>query len=635
MCGIYGTWDQDGGSVDIGAVRAAVGAMRHRGPDDEGYLLVDTRAGRVVECGGDDTTASLGLPHIARFEGESFDLVLGHRRLAILDTSPAGHQPMGGAGGWIAHSGEIFNYRELRERFGPRDWRSGSDTEVLLAAVERFGAEELPLHLNGMWGFAHYDPERRRLLLSRDRFGIKPLYLHRDGSTLTFASEIRAILASGVRPSWNEGALFDFLAWGMSDHDARTCFEGVHALRPGHQLLIEDGEERMLRYWDPSTGAELVGDEPRLAPMNVSDPRRDVVETGLARSVELRLRSDVPVGTCLSGGIDSSSVVGLMHALEPSAAVHTFTAAFEEPAIDERRYADVMNRTVGAQAHVVAPDAAGLFEALEQLTRHQELPFHSSSVYAQWRVMQLARATGVRVLLDGQGGDEVFSGYPRATDAYLASLLRRGRLGRFLSESSRVPGGRGRAFRSLLGTAQRADAPSWLHSDFVASRRGPEPWRYPRAASLTEMMATDLEFRLPALLRYEERSSMAFGMEARVPFLDDDLVRFAYSLEDDDRVRDGVGKFVLREAMRGTVPDQILDRSEKIGFPTPQTRWLLDDEWSRAKALALDGFGSLPFAHQGRLREMVDDLGSGRRRDTDGLWRCISVAAWADAFLRP
>lgn len=633
MCGIFGTWNQDGDPVDLAAVRAAVASMRHRGPDDEGYLLVNTREGRIVDCGGDDSPPALGLPHIARFEGEVFDLVLGHRRLAILDTTPAGHQPMAGPGGWIVHSGEIFNYRELRGELGSRDWRSGSDTEVLLAAADHFGPEELPIRLNGMWAFAHYDPERRRLLLSRDRFGIKPLYLHRQAGTLTFASEIKALLATGIRPAWNEGALFDFLAWGMSDHDARTFFEGIHAVRPGHQLLVEGGRERTIHYWDPSAGVDCVSGEP--VGRDSVGPRANAVRRVLERSVELRLRSDVPVGTCLSGGVDSSSVVGLVRALEPDVQVRTFTVAFDEAEIDERRFAEMANLAVGANAHAVVPDASGMFRSLGDLTRHQEAPFHSSSVYAQWRVMELARENGIRVLLDGQGGDEVFSGYPRAIDAYLASLLRRGRLRRFLAASGRVPGGRSRAVRSLLGTAQRADPPPWLRPDFVSSACGPEPWRYSRTASLTEMMASDVTFRLPALLRYEERSSMAFGMESRVPFLDDDLVRLAYGLDDGDRIRDGLGKAVLRDAMRGTVPDPILDRPEKLGFPTPQARWLLRDGWPHAKALALDGFGSLPFAHQGELHRMVDDLDAGHRRDTDALWRCISVAVWADAFLRP
>jgi asparagine synthase (glutamine-hydrolysing) len=624
MCGIFGIWERDGGAVDLGRVQQAVASMRHRGPDDEGYLLIDTESGRMVPCAGDDTVASLGLPHIRSFAAERFDLVLGHRRLAILDTSSAGHQPMVGERCAIVHSGEIYNFDALRERV-PRRWRSTSDTEVLLALLEADDPHEEPderlPRLDGMWAFGMWDPAARRLLCARDAFGMKPLHYTDTGHRFVFASEMKAILAyTGERARPHAPSVLDFLAWGMTDHHDEAFIEGIRVLAPGGSLWVDADGARPGRG---NTGHKV--------PLVAQDtPWADVVRDLLDGSVRARLRADVPVGTCLSGGIDSSSVISLVSTARRETGGEvpaTFTAVFEDPALDERRYARAVVEATGASWHQVTPSGAGLFETLPTLLWHQEAPFVSSSVYAQWEVMAAAKAAGVTVLLDGQGGDELFAGYPQHLDRYLRRLLVTGNFGRFAREAS-AGGGLAAGLRRALHDP-RTPPPAWLDPAFAGASRSPEVWRYPRNATLAQMLETDLRFRLPSLLRYEERNSMAHGVEARLPFLEDALVGWAANLPDAAKIHDGVQKAVLRDAMRGVVPDAILDRRDKVGFATPQRAWLLE-ELPRVRALVLDDV----FLGSGYVEPTAIRTGMERPAglDPDVVWRWVAMASWLEAF---
>lgn len=613
MCGIFGVWHREGGRVDVERLQSAVGSMRHRGPDDEGYLLVDTRSGRAVECGGDDTAHGLNLPHVSTLAGEEFDLALGHRRLAILDTSVAGHQPMLGERCAIVHSGEIYNFEDLRHGLQTR-WRSRSDTETFLAAFEAFGPA--PLDLDGMWGTAIWDPEARRLYCTRDRLGMKPFYYSEASGTFVFSSEIKGILAYLRKEAHADPlAVRDYLAWGMTDHREGTFVEGVKALGPGRALWVEKDRTR-------ETGGPAARDR-------LSGPDASVREL-LADSVSRRLLSDVPVATCLSGGIDSSSVLALAAGARRASAGEapdSFTAVFDDPKIDERRFAMLAAGAAGSTWHEVRPSSDDLFAHLGDLSRVQEAPTISSSSFAQWELMRQARAAGVRVLLDGQGGDELFAGYPQHLDRSLRMALRHVRLGRFRSLSQHAGGWVAATRRALRDP--RTSVPSWVSSD-LAAKADPQSWRYPRDATLGQMLEVDLRYRLPALLRYEERSSMAHGVEARLPFLDDRLIELAGHLPDEAKIGRIGQKAVLRNAMREVVPTEIIERRDKIGFATPQRDWLLAER-SRVREIVADNLllGS-GFVEPEAVRKMLD--APDPEADTDAWWRVMSLAVWLDGF---
>jgi len=660
MCGIFGIWQLDARPVDLPAVQRAVTSLRHRGPDDEGYLLVNTQTGRVVECGGKDTDERLGLPGIDEFFGEAFDLVLGHRRLAILDLSPAGHQPMATSDStvWIVYNGEVYNYLELRSELNSygHKFHTDSDTEVILAAYQQWGPACLT-RFNGMWSFVLYDARRRSLLCTRDRFGIKPLHYVLQNGTFVFASEIKALLRLGASErSPDCAAIFDYLVWGLVNHSQHTFFEGVDSLPPGRYLLLQDGQLELHRFWDLERATEEY-DVRGWEAQQIAGQFREL----LTDAVRLNLRSDVPVGTCLSGGVDSSSIVCLGNLLmfgEERLPAHivgdrqkTFTACFDDPRIDERRYVEVVVKATGAEAHSTFPRPEHLFEIMPRLMWHQEEPFASTSIYAQWHVMELANQHGVTVLLDGQGADEMMAGYPGAWSVYLGALLRSGRWRTLLREAQQYQGtelgergqlaGLRRAVLSALPAqlknclkVVRGDRwPTWLNLEFVQAHSKRSGLPHQANGSLRTFLLNQMAYHLPALLRYEDHNSMAFSLEARVPFLDYRLVSFVFALQDHQRIFRGVSKAVLRRAMEGIVPETILNRRDKIGFATPEEAWLRGPLWPQVKEILFsDGFRSLPFFTHAKVHDLLRAYQQGHLEISGILWRWVNLGMWMQTF---
>jgi asparagine synthase (glutamine-hydrolysing) len=594
MCGIFGVWQGDGRPVDTGALVRATAALRHRGPDDEGYLIADTHRGTAVAASGDDTSPELGLPHVGRVVPG--DLAFGFRRLSILDLSPAGHQPMASADGrfWLVFNGEIYNYVELRhelEGMG-HSFRSGSDSEVLLAAHAAWGRDCLA-RLNGMWAFAIWDVRERTLFLSRDRFGIKPLLYARVGQTIAFSSEAKALLAAGIVPfAPDEKQLQRFLETGLMPSPSRgeTFFANIAAVPPAHSLLISRASVELVRYWSiphAETDAETDVSTDR-AIEEYSDLFHD--------AVRLNLRADVPVGTCLSGGLDSSSIVASI-ARAGRIDQRTFSAVYDSDGRwNEREQIDRVLRSVDVQAVFTRPTRESLWEDLPALAHSQEEPFETTSIFAQWCVMRAARQAGVTVLLDGQGADEILAGYQdTAFPSYaLDTLLRDG------------PGAGLRAMREY-GVRLPALVRAFAH-------RFPTDARY---RNLDELLRYQMTERLPLLLRYEDRSSMAFSIEARVPFLDHRLVEYVFRSAAGLRVRDGWSKWLQRKAIDGALPSVVVWSRDKIGFETPQSDWL------RASG-----------------RELAEWKGEAARRlDVDrhwrgpaAIWRVVSATAWLRAM---
>jgi len=651
MCGIFGIVRFGGRPVDLAALAGAVRTLRPRGPDDEGYLLADMRAGRTLACGGADTAAALRLPPLGSAADGAFDAALGFRRLSILDLSPAGHQPMSTPDGryHIVFNGEIYNYVELREELealGHR-FRSRSDTEVLLAACTRWGTAVLG-RLVGMFAFAVLDVARRMLLLARDPFGIKPLYYATRPDGFAFASEIKALLElPGIKRRVNPQRLYDYLRFGVTGHGADTLLAGVRRLPAAHWLRLDldrPYEAVPVRYWAPRLDRRT-----DLSFEGAAERFRDL----LMENLRLHLRSDVPVGVALSGGIDSSAIVTAMRRLQgPALDIHTFSYIADDPALTEEPWVDVVAAAAGARAHKVHPDPQSLVDDLDHLIHVQDEPFGSTSIYAQHRVFRLAHEAGIKVVLDGQGADELLGGYRFYLGARLASLLRRGCVGeaaRLLNYARRLPGASalGTFFYTLVFLAPPSlrvplmrlagedPVPRWLNAPWFAVRgvqsRAPLP--YADARNLHEQLAWSLvEVGLPELLRYEDRNSMAFSIESRVPYLTPALADFVFSLPEDYLIgTDGTTKAVFRRAMRGLVPDVVLDRRDKIGFATTEHRWLADlrgwvDETLRT------GAAEIPVLDARAAAEEWDALLQRRIRFDFRVWRWINLIRWARRF---
>ncbi len=433
MCGITGLLSLQGAPIDPTVLQRMTDRQAHRGPDGEGFLL---------GWEGGSGFAHKLVPHTREWDGRApVRLALGHRRLAILDLSDRGLQPMSAGDGkcWIVFNGEIYNHRELRTELEGRGYAFGTrtDTEVLLQAYREWG-EDCLARLQGMYAFAIWDGASRRLFAARDRLGIKPFYYATPEGVFAFASEMKALLACpGLDTTPDDEAVVGFLIHANCDYGARTLLRSVKALPPGHCLTVHaaTGQVDVRGYWQLTPEhANGVRDSVRL----------DGLRTLLTSTMQSHLVSDVRAGSCLSGGIDSSTVVSLIGKIwreQPDQATAlgdrflTFTSCWKYPELDERTYADVVARSAGAESHLVFPSAEDFWETFPKMAWHQDMPFASLSYYAQWSVMRTARDAGVKVLLDGQGGDEVFGGYAKFRYAYLASLLRSGRLLRFAREA--------------------------------------------------------------------------------------------------------------------------------------------------------------------------------------------------------
>ena len=611
MCGIAGIFEKTAPRADEAAIRAMTDAVAHRGPDGSGTFL----HGR---------------------------LALGHRRLAIIDLGESGHQPMHyGDGALTGHgaltlvfNGEIYNYLELKselERAGYA-FRSRTDSEVILAAYARWG-EECVNRFNGMWAFALFDRARNSVFCSRDRFGVKPFYYIDTPGRFAFGSEIRQLLPLLGKRAADRERLLDFVMTGMADHTTGTFFTGVSKLPAGHNLVFSLADSRFAIRPFYRLGVDEAAR--RLGREQAVEQFRE----SLSDAVRLRLRSDVPVGTCLSGGVDSSSVATLAAPLYSAQAGRPFcaiTAVSEEEATNEARYAEQVARHSAMSWLTVRPTYGDFVETLPAVVRAQEEPFGSTSLTMQYCVMRTARAHGIPVLLDGQGGDETLLGYNKYYAAAILTALRR-RGVRAALRSVRD------ARRNNAGMGLRATAKYLIGStlaplrwqyylrrhDYLRSSPAMPSWirDYAKAAR-DEFTVQAMEIgatNLPVLLRYEDKNSMAHAVETRLPFLDYRVLEMALSLPIDYKIHEGWTKWVLRAGMAGRMPDEIVWRRNKLGFESPERLWLAQHRAPmRAAVLASPQLGEICVPR--KLEARFDAL------DARARWRLYSVALWEREF---
>ena len=601
--------------------------MRHRGPDDTGDVAI---------VNGRATT------------------VLGHNRLSIIDLSPQGHQPMQSPDGrfTLVFNGEIYNYKELRAELAGlgASFHSDSDTEVLLHAWATWEESCLP-RLDGMFAFAVHDRKKNTLTCARDPFGVKPFLYSWENGEFLFASEQRALIqlrGSAPQADWQKG--YDYLVHGDYDSDDRTFFAGVRSLPPGCSIKVLIDSSRLEapgRWWTPATRQSS-----RLPFAEAADALRHE----FLQNVRLQMRSDVPIGVALSGGIDSSALACAMRHIEPDAPINTFSFVARGTAVSEERWVDAVNAHVRARVHKVTAGGDDLARDLDDMILAQGEPFGSTSIYAQYRVFKLARDAGVIVTLDGQGADELLGGYIGYPGQRLLSLLEQARLLQaaafarnwsnwpnrnlpwalmFLGEAM-LPAALSRHARKAVG---KDAAPRWIKKGMLRDagvRFRPPPITMPRrqrGRRVVERLAYALQDRgLPALLRHADRNSMNFSVESRVPFLSTRMAELTYSLPEHYLVSsNGETKSVFRAAMRGLVPDAILDRRDKVGFSTPEREWLteISDQlrnWLRPAA-------NIPFIDERSMQQEFDAVMSGRRPFTWQVWRWVNYVRWHHNFV--
>ncbi|HOM16770.1 MAG TPA: asparagine synthase (glutamine-hydrolyzing) [Thermoguttaceae bacterium] len=652
MCGILGIFPD--GEVDLHLCQKALQRLRHRGPDDEGYLVF--KEDRLFPALGAESMEELRseMPLLEAMPFRGGNGLLGHRRLSIIDLSPSGHQPMSYAEGdvWIVYNGEVYNYIELREELQQEGFslKTQSDTEVILAAYVKWGKQCLH-RFNGMWGFCIYDRKKHILFCARDRWGIKPFYYLFDGKNFAFASEIKALALLPWGPGQpNPHAVIPYLYFGMHDFTDETFFTSIRQLPPGHCLEF-DLRRRTLqveKFYHLEFNPSLEETTPEQE-KECTEKFRALFED----AIRLRLRSDVPVGSCLSGGLDSSSIVCTAAkkwwdhpSFVPqrrSSTFCTFTADFPGLPISERSFVEEVIRTTGVKAHFTSPDSCSLQEDLKDLIYFQEEPFGSLSIYAQYCVMRLAHQAGMKVLLDGQGADEILAGYiQKHIPIHSFSLLKSGRLHCIPWELWTTPSYLWRVAFLFLPRRIRYWYLTKHNTPFFRGREKEVRnlllqfigYEY-ETSSLNANLYRELRIRLPRLLKYEDRNSMAFSIETRLPFLDYRFVEWLMSLPSAYKIHQNVSKYLLRESLKGILPEKIRLRRDKIGFAIPQDRWLaeLAESWKPLLQKEKESF----LAEYVEIAKVLDQWNSLLHYERQSsrnaiLWRIVNLKLWYDSF---
>ncbi len=562
MCGIAGIIQTPPPSFEHPELHKMTNALAHRGPDGEGH-----------------------------WSNEDGTVQLGHRRLAIIDLSPAGQQPLSYINRYqIIHNGEVYNFPELREELRKKGYsfRSGTDTEVIVAAYDYWG-ESCVQHFDGMFAFAIWDEKKKELFAARDRFGEKPFFYYYDNHRFIFASEIKALRAAGLPCTPNRKMLFNFLTIGYTgnpDIPEETFFEEIRKLPPASFLKFSFlyFSFSVQEYWniDPEKQDKKIGEK----------EATEQFHHLFRESVRKRLRSDVPVGTSLSGGLDSSSVIATACDLSgPQPAFSSFTASFPGYEKDESEYAKQVAAKFHLDAHMVTVTGDDLLADWEKLIHHQEEPFGSASIFAQYKVYELAAGHHVKVLLDGQGADEILAGYHKYFKWYWQELFRKGRLRKSGELAAAREKGITEPFtyknkiaawfpsfasivmerRYLLKAIRQED----LDREFVKHQSREAYYTPPDLFTLNGALHFNcFTHGLEELLRFADRNAMAHGREIRLPFLSHELAEFVFSLPPAFKIRNGWTKWLLRESMKNLLPEQVAWRKDKTGFEPPQKDWM-------------------------------------------------------------
>ena len=614
MCGICGIYRFDGKSADPVLIDEMVKVLAHRGPDGPGTY--------IGGCVG-----------------------LGHTRLSIVDLSIAGKQPMSiSSGKTIVFNGEIYNHIELRTELEAKSYKflTRTDTEVILNLYEEYG--ESCLHkLRGMFSFVIFDEKKKAMFAARDRFGIKPFYYFKNDEKFIFASEIKGVLAdSSVARLCNEHMLYDFLVYNRTDHTDQTCFQDIFNLRPGHYIKIENNQFSISSWYTPPAvfcPQQSVGEEKVISE----------VKESLTESIKLHLRGDVEVGACLSGGLDSSAIVCLVNNLKGSESpTSTFSAVYDPNwDRDEKVYIDAAVEKTGSKPYFTSPNSSDFFQDLKDLIYCQEEPFSDAAVYSGYAVMKEAKKAGIKVLLDGQGADELF-GYEYMAAFYFKELMHFSSLLRFFKEVTKF------VFTQKNGVIFTLQVFAFLllprvFQNFYLRRSSPlvskgfleenRPFsnfhdNFFQAKSLNESARNHILYKLNHLLRFEDKNSMAFSIETRLPYLDHVFVESSLNIAPSMKIKNGRLKHVLRESVADLLPKIVYDRNNKIGFEAPQNKWIHD---KRVLDLISATFSSSDFRSRcifdvEKVLKEFEKMKMVKSSFSQDVWKAFCVELWFQVF---
>ncbi len=619
MCGIAGFIGSPPKGTPSERLKSMLDAQAYRGPDDWGGLL-----------GGPDYDDH----QEGKFEFSKADhrLGLGHRRLSIIDLSEKGRQPMPNHTHdlWLTFNGEVYNYLELKQQLAHYPYKTNTDSEVILAAYQAWGSDMLT-KLEGMYALVIWDQKKQTLFCARDPFGIKPFYYRQQDDFFVFASEPHAINQEFVEaPSVNKSVAADFLLLGFTDHRPQTFFQEINQLPPGHYMEVATdlSQKKINRFWRPTPNSKQ------------QDASPEWLYQQLKHSVMLHMRSDVPVGGCLSGGLDSGSILAAGKELL-GADITNFNAitfGANDFSNDESELAQMTAQLCGVQWHHVQPQSEDLEEDLNKLVKHMGEPFTSLSVYAQHKVMAHAGALGLKVMLDGQGGDEMFLGYPRVANLVLSEYLKSFQILKTIRE---VQGFRRNASLSLV---HQAGLNLFLRTPALVRKRNyqrvhtilSKAWLEHLDQEVVEDYFGDRDLQslqikeltryvIPRLLRYEDRNSMCYSIEARVPLLSKHMAEAAFSLPFQKLVKEGWTKYLLRQALTDKLPQEVVWNRVKRGFDIPQKQWVSD--LSAHLKQRIQEAQSLVPSDIMDISAVSSQIDQGKAHNPY-IWRCISFILW-------
>jgi asparagine synthase (glutamine-hydrolysing) len=637
MCGICGIIKSNN-LIDTNQLLSMTRVLRHRGPDDEGFVLGDKEKNIFTAFHHDETIDSIKSKTQKLGNNLNANLGFGFRRLSILDLSENGHQPMQfkEVGLWIVFNGEIYNYIEIRNELSAKGYtfKSNTDTEVILKAYHKWG-EDCVHKFNGMWAFAIWDSKDKKLFCSRDRFGVKPFYYHYDQQKqFLFASEIKSILQV-INSTSDKQTLYDSFAYGHSDHNERTFFEGIKQLRGGHNLILQNDKLSISRYYKIKT-----------QPCQDSfDTAKEKLRELLFDAVRVRLRSDVPLGYALSGGIDSSSIVGIASKINHGSN-NTFSMIYPGENVDESFFINKVIEKTGVNHHFVSPTQADFIKDLDKFIWHQEEPFIGTSYFGEFKLRELIRKNNVTVSLEGQGADEIITGYTSLLYPYFFDLLSNFRFQKFVNEYklfNNYLSNPTKIIKAYLLRNRKADDNylnkkyPFLNNEFLnETYTNSDVFEKFKSGShlndeLYEML---LHTSIPQQLVRADKSSMAFSVECRFPFLDYRLVEYAINLFYDYKTKNGLTKYVLREALKDLLPTEVYERKDKIGFAIPNNSFNSIKIKEYIYSL-LDNIKDEDFQFINKQKFIDQYFSNSDENILDWkFWKTISVLLWQNAFFK-
>lgn len=583
MCGINGITFRDEKIIKL-----MNNTLKHRGPDALEYKLFP-------------------------------ELSLGHARLSIIDLTTAGNQPMTKFGYTIVFNGEIYNYLELKEELITKGYKftTKTDTEVILAAYDLWGKNCLN-KFNGMWAFAIYNDKEKELFLSRDRFGVKPLYYSINNKNLAFSSEIKPLLKIGISRKPNEKIIASYLQYGLIDYNNETFFENIYTLEPGHYAIWNSTNKKLTikQYY------EHKNNKIEISETKATNEIKEILED----SIKLRFRSDVEVGCCLSGGLDSSTIVGVSDKLFHNSKLKTFSAVFPGSKINEEKYIDLVTKEKKVKNFKTKPKNTDLLKDIDDLVYCQEEPFGSTSIYAQYRVMKLVKETGVKVLLDGQGADELFIGYHSYFNSYIQQLIKDKKYNEIIGST---------LFWKYFLFYMCSNPKRITNKILKINNSKLYKLKYQEITIpkyIDEYMLLCMKTSLRTLLKWEDKNSMRFSIESRVPFLDYRLVEFAFSLPYYYKIKNFETKYIFRKAIKDYIPKEIIDRKDKIGFATPENDWFKTKEFDKfvKDIIYSESFKSRPYWNYTEIQKIYLKK---NKEYYSNIWRIINTELWLRQFI--